>query len=218
MILRVTAQVRGWWAKEEWVADRKEVGSCAVARWAGARPAAPRPACQAGTVRRCVLAGTVLRTEMAAAGEEGPGKGLREFVFLPHPRCQASSPLWPRRLHMPSPRSRPRSHQPTLHPRPPPTVNVDNMAFGQPSKCLQLQPEKAAALRDQVNMSIRNGSNKTLAMVWVSGWVGQWAGPGGRVRGRVAGCGGKRRSARAPGNVQQCGLGWLGLLHTYPVR
>ncbi|GAB4815126.1 hypothetical protein N2152v2_002172 [Parachlorella kessleri] len=49
----------------------------------------------------------------------------------------------------------------------PATVNVDNLAFGAPTKRLQLQPEKALALRDQVNQSIRNGSNKaTLASAW----------------------------------------------------
>ena len=52
----------------------------------------------------------------------------------------------------------------------PATVNVDILAFGAPTKRLQLQPEKALALRDQVNQSIRNGSNKaTLASAWVSG-------------------------------------------------
>jgi hypothetical protein len=41
-------------------------------------------------------------------------------------------------------------------------VNVDHMAFGWPTRYIQVSPERAAGLRD-VNLSKRSGNSKPLS-------------------------------------------------------
>lgn len=86
-------------------------------------------------------------------------------------------------------------------------MNIDpsgRLAFGAPTKVLMLQPERAAALLDQVNHSARSssgasGGGKTLAGVWddwlsfsrsiysnrlygfFTGMAGSWRGQGWRA-------------------------------------